>query len=98
MLFENLAEIASEFLCLTHLTGINSNTFYISVLCVLGKACLLSKAEAVVFVLHCSPQLLYKDQSVLYLLFPICLLSALTYCKGILTLGSTSGKISFKRD
>lgn len=85
MLFKNLVKIASEFLYLTYVTCINCNAFYISVLCLLGKAHLLSKGEAVVFILYCSPQLLYKDHCVPCLLLPI-LLSALTYCKGILNL------------
>lgn len=79
MIFENLAEITSEFLYLTYLTYVCYNTaFEISVVSLSMKAMdshFPSNAEAVGFMLHCIPQPLYKDQYVPYLLLPIWLLS-----------------------
>jgi len=102
MLFQNLAEITSEFLYLTYLTCICYNTtFEILVLSLSMKAMdprFPSNAEAVVFTFHCIPQLLCKDEDVPYLLLPLWLFSAVAYNKKVLALRDTSGKISFKRD
>ena len=68
MIIENQAEITPEFLYLTYLTYLCYNTaFEISVLSLSMKAMdphLPSNAEAVGFMLHCIPQLLYKDHYV----------------------------------